>query len=365
MPPKNCRIDLQLFAQEKTEQATQKKLRDARRRGQVFKSQEMSSAVLLIAAFSTIYLFFPHLLTLFEQCFFWAYNLDPSIINTNTQISNIYLPGLYLFARIVAPLFGVIVVAGIIVNLAQIGFLFTGEALKFKPERLNPVEGFKRLFSKKALVQLIKSMLKLFAVIIISYYLINSYIEPIVTMAMMDIHDGLKLLGKLTVRLGLLSGLVLLLLAVADLLYQRWEHHKGLMMSKQEVKDERKQQEGDPQLKARAKEKQKQMSMARMLDAVPDATVVITNPTHYAIAIKYIQEEMSAPVVVAKGKNIMAKRIKDIAYEQGIYTFENPTLAGGLYWSAEVGKEIPYEFYRSVAEVLAFIYNLQSRWYQA
>lgn len=353
-------IDCQLFAEEKTERATPRRRREAKRRGQVYKSQELSSALLLLATFGILYIYLPHMKGEFENLFAWVFSLNPRQLSAPTSLNEIYPHVILSYGRLLFPLLATVTATGLISNISQTGFILSGEPLRFKPERLNPVEGFKRIFSRRALVQLSKSLAKLAIILIITRHLISQFLDQITLLSLMEIKEGVGVIGYLSLRLGLSCGAILLLVGIMDLYYQRWEHERSLKMSKQEVVDEMKHTEGDPQLRARIRERQRQMAVLRMMDNVPEADLVVTNPNQYAVALKYDAPKMSAPMVLAKGKGYMAQRIKNTARAHEIAIVENKPLAQGLYWGAEVGEAIPVEFYQAVAEVLAFIYQLQN-----
>lgn len=354
-------INCQLFAQEKTEPATPRRREEARRKGQVFKSQELASALLVLAAFTGLYLLFPYMVGEFQDLVAWSYSLNPEQVATIAGLSGILVSVILSFVRLTFPLLALVMVVGLLSNVSQAGFILSGEPLRFRPDRINPVEGLKRIFSRRALVQLVKSIAKLVIVVVTTYLLLRQFLRPVSLLALMELKEGARFVGHLTLRLGLHSGAVLLVLGIMDLYYQRWEYERSLMMSKQELKDELKQVEGDPQIRGKIRERQRQMASRRMMEDVPKADVVITNPTHYAVALKYDAREMSAPVVLAKGKGYLALRIKEIASAHEIALVENRSLAQGLYWGAEIGEEIPAEFYQAVAEVLAFIYRMRNR----
>ncbi|MGI6576349.1 MAG: flagellar biosynthesis protein FlhB [bacterium] len=355
------KIDLQLFAQEKTEQATPHRRQEARRKGQVFKSQEISSALLFLAGFFTLYLVISYMGAELERLFRWVFSLDPTITSLSGYFPKLLLPLLRSFLKIIFPLWGTVLLVGIMANFSQVGFVFTGEPLRLKPERLHPMEGWKRIFSRSAFIQLVKSVIKLLVVSLLMYRMLGNNLESLALLSLMDLTAGIRFIGKTALHLGIYSGLALLLLGILDLFYQRWEFNKNLMMSKQEIKDELKQQEGDPQVRSRIRERQRQIGMRRMMAEIPNADVIITNPVHYAVALKYDAKSMKAPKVLAKGKEYLAQRIKEIAKKNDIPQVENPSLARGLYWAVEPGEEIPGEFYQAVAEVLAFIYKLRKQ----
>jgi len=260
---------------------------------------------------------------------------------------------------LMSPAFLTAVLSGLAVNYLQVGFLFTAEPVAFKLERLNPVEGAKRVFSRRALFELAKAVLKVALVSLVAFLFVRSRLESLFTVQYLDVAGMWQKLSHLSLSLSLWIGVVFLTLAVLDYLYQRYEHHTNLKMTKQEVKEEAKQMEGDPQLKARLRERRRRMVTQRMMQEVPRATVVITNPTELAVALRYREEEESAPVVVAKGAALMARRIRELAAEHGVPQVENKPVARLLYDQVEVGQEIPVELYQAVAEILAIVYSLR------
>jgi flagellar biosynthetic protein FlhB len=241
----------------------------------------------------------------------------------------------------------------------QIGFLFSPEAIKPKASNINPIEGFKKMFSKKALVEMCKALFKIVIVGLVVFNIIKSKFENLFFLPDMDINAIVAYLGKLIFQIALGAGLIFIIIAVLDLCFQKWEFKQNLKMSKYEVKQEMKQTEGDPQIKSKLKEKQRQLAMGRMMESVPEATVVVTNPTHFAVALKY-EDGMEAPEVLAKGADYIAKKIKEKAEENNIPIVENKNIARMLYKNVEIGEHIPVELYQAVAEILAALYNMKN-----
>lgn len=263
------------------------------------------------------------------------------------------------FFLVMAPIFFTALVAGLMMNYLQVGFLFTTEPLNPQFNRLNPVEGFKKIVSKRALFELVKSLLKVSLVGFVAFAFVRGHL-PLLLAALYETPAGFwEIIRSLTLNLSLRVAVVFLILAVLDYIYQRYEHNQNLKMSKQELKEEYKQMEGDPQIRARLREQQRKVTMQRMMQDVPKATVVITNPTHLAVALRYREEEDSAPKVVAKGAELMAKRIRDTAKEHNVPLVENKPVARMLYEQVEIGQEIPIGLYQAVAEILAMVYKLQ------
>ncbi|MHB8170462.1 MAG: flagellar biosynthesis protein FlhB [Thermincolia bacterium] len=355
-------LNLQFFSQEKTEEATPKRRQDSRQKGQVAKSPEVNSALILLMGFLAIKIFFPYM---FEELQNFTRSFLSQLHNTQEltidYIMSLGISIIVLCGKMLLPLILIVLVSGILANYLQIGFLFSTQPIIPKLETLDPISGFKRIFSKRSLMELFKSLVKIGAVGYIVYRAISLEFDFFPKMLDMDIRASLVFIGQLVIKIALQVGLMLLVLAVIDFAFQRWEFNRSLRMSKQDIKDEHKQMEGNPQIKGKIKEKQRQMAMRRMMQEVPKADVVITNPTHYAIAIKYDGQSMNAPIVVAKGQDMVAQKIKEKAKEHNVAVVENKPLAQALFKSCDIGEFIPPDLFQTVAEVLAFVYKLKGR----
>ena len=354
-------VDLQFFAGEKTEKATPKKKQDARKKGQVVKSADISPAFGLLTVFLV-------LTALGSSMFHSMQNLfRESLITFSTWQVNQENLGIitakvgWEAVKIVGPVLAAVFVVSLVANYAQVGWLFTTETLKFKLEKLNPIQGFKRMFSLRSLVELGKSLFKIGAGILVAYTILWDVREELTTLSLQPLEAAISFAGAEATKLGMYIGLLLLILAVFDYAYQKYEHEKNLRMSKQDIKDEHKMSEGDPLVKGKIRERQRSMAIRRMMQELPKADVVITNPTHFAVAIRYDAKEMHAPTVIAKGHDYMALRIKDVAKKHRIVTMENKPLARALYSQVEIGQPIPEELFKAVAEVLAYVYKLQGK----
>ncbi|MGF7185987.1 flagellar biosynthetic protein FlhB [Desulfitispora alkaliphila] len=353
------KIDLQLFSQEKTEKATPKKRRESRRKGQVARSQELNSAVVLFGTFLTLKFIMPYM---FIQMQNYTNLIFSEMYRTEVNANNFYVMFLELAGlsiKMVAPVMATALILGMACSYVQVGFLLAADPLKIKPERLNPIKGFKRIFSKRSLVELAKSIFKITSVTLITFTTINAHIDILPGLSEMELMAVLQFLGYLIFTIAWKVGLVLLIIAAIDIVYQRYEHEKSIKMSKHDVKEEHKQTEGHPQIKSKFKEKQRQMAMNRMMQDVPKADVVITNPTHIAVALEY-KEGMLAPVVVAKGQDKIAEKIKEIAKAEDVPIVEDKPLARTLNQTVEIGDPVPADLYQAVAEVLAFVYKLNN-----
>lgn len=356
--------NLQFFADKdgKTEKATPRKREKAREEGQVTKSMEVNTAFLLIFMFIGIKLFASFIYERITSIFDKTYILFPQLddIFTDTYVLK-FVP--YMFIQtiiIIAPLFAIAMSIGLITNFIQVGWHPTLKPLKPKFGRLNPITGFSRLFSKQALVELLKSLGKVAIISIIIYSSIVDEIENVLLLLDMELMQFIQFIGNIAINVGIKVGLFFLFVAVADYFFQRYEHEQNLKMTKEEVKEEYKMTEGNPQIKSKIKQKMREVSMRRMMNDIPKADVVITNPTHYAVVIQYDSNISSAPVVIAKGVDYLAMRIKSIAGENHIEIVENKPLARALYQTVDIGEEIPPELYQAVAEVLAFVYSLKN-----
>jgi flagellar biosynthesis protein FlhB len=354
-------LDLQMFAGEKTERATPKKRQDVRKKGQTAKSQDINTAVVLLAVFLFLMIFGNYLgtgiLALFKNSFQEYMLMDVSPGNLRI-ISLAILKELALY---LGPILLVALIAGLVSNLAQVGFMFTSEAIMPKLEKINPISGFKRIFSIRAVVELVKSLLKIGFIGIVTFTILWKRMSEILVLSQKSIGTALVTLGSLTVQMGLYASGALLFLALLDYLYQKYDFEKSIRMSKQDIKDEYKSTEGDPLIKSRIKQRQREMAMQRMMQEVPKADVVITNPTHYAVAIMYDEAKRDAPFVVAKGVDFTAQKIKAIAKENDVMTVENRPLARALYSQTDIGDSIPEEFFKAVAEILAFVYRAKKK----
>jgi len=348
--------------QEKTEVPTEKKRRESREEGQVAFSKELSSAALLAGIVLTLVATSPIILDAMRQLMSQIFRdlaqrkeLSIDIIFTlSGEILSIILPAF-------APFAAVIIFVGIFASVLQVGVLITFKAIAPKFNKISPLTGLKRLFSSQSLADFLKSMAKLIIVGFVGYL---TYIEKITELNGLSVSTPESILiYNFTVVAEVAGKIVLALVAIAifDYFYQRWHHEQQLMMTKQEVKDETKQTEGDPQLKARIRQIQREMSNARMMQEVPKADAVIVNPTHFSVAILYDRDVMTAPEVIAKGADHLALRMRTVARENNVPILERPELARDLYANVEIGDDIPERFYKAIAEILAFVYRLRKR----
>jgi len=313
-------------AQEKTEQPTPKKKRDARKKGEVAKSMEVNTALLLFGGAIMLLFTGPALIKLMEDLCIEVFG------NANSYEA---------------------------ASFGQVGIRVAEEAMKPKWDKLNPINGFKNMFSMKALFELVKGLFKMTLVLTIAFLVLRGHQDEFLLASHQGAPGIINLVGSVAMEVFLKIAVALMFLAAVDYLWQRYQFNKKLKMTKQEVKEEHKQTEGDPLIKSRIRSLQEDMARKRMMQEVPEADVVITNPTHYAVALSYKDEDMQAPTVVAKGMRKIAERIKALAAENDVPVIENPPLARSLYSSVETGQEIPANFYRAIAEILAQVYKMR------
>ncbi len=366
------RYNLQFFAKEgmggeKTEPATQKKLEDARKEGQVAKSREIGNGLGLLALFFLLKIWVGNIGLQLLEIFPGIYNRIPDIVTfRNGQMPEADTRAVFVLMMgqtivVIAPVLIVGFVIAFVSDVAQVGWHPTAKPMAPKFNKLNPMQGFKRLFSVNALVELIKSIAKIGLIIYICYAYLKDRWALLLNLYDMSLMQGVALAAETVIDLGIRVSAIYMIIALADFAYQKVKFSNDMKMTKQEIKEEYKQQEGDPQIKGQIRQKMREASRRRMMQDLPQADVVITNPTHYAVAIKYDPELADAPIVIAKGEDYMAARIKEVAKENKIEIVENKPLARMLYANVDVGQAVPPELYQAVAEVLAFVYHLQGK----
>ncbi len=346
--------------QEKTERATPKRKEEARKKGQVAQSKEISSVMILMTATAFFYFAGSWMFWNLSEFITGVYqNINILRFTDVDEASAFSVDVLYKLLSVLLPLLIPIAIAGFVANIFQVGFQINSEAIAPKLSKFNPISGMKRLISLKSLVELGKSIIKIFFIGSIVYILVKNDMKAFPALIHQEVGQILIFIARASLKICFFVCLAMLVLAVLDFMYQRWQHEKDLKMTKQEVKDEQRQTYGDPKVKARIRGVQMEMARRRMMDAVPEADVVITNPTRLAIALKFDAQEMIAPRVLAKGAGFVAQRIREIAEENQIPIVEEKPLAQGLYKMVEIGDYIPAELYRAVAEVLAYVYRLK------
>lgn len=360
-------FDLQLFAAEdegRTEEPTEYKKRKAREEGKVAKTQELPSALILLFGFFMIFLFskviYKNLLGMMQLYL----GSVQQVVSSGENVVFLLRPILPIIAKIIGPIMGVVFIAAIIGNVAQVGFQFSIKPIQPDISKINPnpIRFFQRvLFSKLTAVNLGKTIFKIAAIGVVAFLLIRRETATIMQTIDMGLPQGMYIILSTSFKLVMIVSGILLVLSIPDYIFQRRQHIESLKMTKQELKEERKLLEGDPLLRARMRERQRAYARKRMMHEVPTADVVITNPIHYAVALKYEALKMSAPSCVAKGQELIAQRIRNIAEEHDVPVVENRPLARELYRRVEIGDEVPDELFTAVAEVLAFVYKLRQK----
>lgn len=346
---------------EKTEKPTSKRLQKAREDGQVATSKELGAAFTLLASFLMIHFVFKGMLYSMAGKMRLTISLNSIPEITKESVITLLFDNFIYIAKLVAPVMLTAAIVGGLVSFLQVGPLFTPKVILPKFSKINPISGFKKIFSLKSLMELAKSLSKIIIISIITYFQLRLAWPNLLTTTYQGFEPALLFIANLIFRVGISVIIFLIILGVIDFIYQKYDHMKNLKMTKYEVKQEHKEQEGDPQIKSKRRQKQMQMSLNRMIKAMEEADVVITNPTHIAVALKFDIDTMDAPTVVAKGEGYMAQKIKEKAREFEIEIVENKPLARALNSTTEIGDEIPVDLYQAVAEVLAFIFRSSNK----
>ncbi len=368
VPMELLRYNLQYFADgpggEKTEDATSKKLDDARKEGQVAKSQDLLVAAELLTTFLILKMFVGYIGERFLSIFRGYYGMTSTLLgdqftyNTAHEITKLSIGHILLIG---APVYLASIVVAIVVNIFQVKWKPTLKPLMPKFNKLNPISGFKKIFSKDKVMELIKSIAKIGVIAYVVYNALGDQWGLLLNLYDLGLFDAIALIGETIIDLGMKISFFFLALGIFDLWYQNRKFKNDMKMSKQEVKDEYKQSEGDPHIKGKIRQKMREVSQRRMMQDLPAADVVITNPTHLAVAIKYDRDSAVAPIVIAKGADYLAQKIKEAAREHNIEIVENKPLARMIFYNVEIGDEIPPELYQMVAEILAYVYGIKGK----
>ena len=350
---------------EKIYPATPHKRNESREKGQVAKSNELATTLALIGVLSFFFVAgydtYHHLIDIM----YGAFTAIGGQLSAGKTIL-IFLSLMGIAFKIIAPVMVVAVIVGVLGNIFQIGLIFSSQPLMPQMSRINPISGFQRILSMRGLFEAVKSIFKIGLIGYIVYRTIMSGLVDVVSLVDADKSNIAALfvstVGRIGFQVFLRAALALLFLSIFDFLYQRWQHEQDIRMTREEIREEMKRTEGDPEIRRRIRRVQRELSQARMMKAIPEADAVITNPVHLAVAIKYDYEVMDSPYVVAKGERKIARQIREIAEEHGVPIVENPPLAQALYKNVEVGEVIPMEFYQAIAEVLAYVHELTNRY---
>lgn len=346
----------------KTEKATPKRRQDERKKGNVLISKDVITVVSLVGTFFALKIMFPQIIANIKAFIYKAFEYAQTKADiTEDFVMVITKETIFAFLQIVAPIIVISILLSIFATVAQTRPLFVVDSLKPKFNRINPLQGIKRLFSLKSLFDVIKGIIKITILLAILYSFISDSLLTISRTAQMDISPSCSVLMDLTMSLVFKICLAFVAISVFDFFFQWWEYERQIKMSKHELKEEYKQMEGDPQIKSKIKEVQRKMAMSRMMQAVPNADVVIKNPTHFAVALKYDLEKDGAPILLAKGQDEVALRIIKTAEEHDIYVLENKPLARAIYATTDINQEIPADFYGTVAEILVYVYKLKNK----
>lgn len=367
---RELQYNLQWFAKdgpggEKTEPATEKKLREAREEGKVSKSKELTAAFDLIVLFLVLKIFVAVTGSGFISVFEYVYKLMPDFLSMyamdmSAEAVNGFFGEIYRQMLIISwPFFLFGFAITLIISIFQVGWKVSTKPMKPKMDRFNPISGFKRIISKDSIFEFFKSVLKIGVIMYVAYTSIKDHQNDLFILYDIPLGQAIALCGEVVIDAGLKISIVYLVVGIADYAYQKFRFNEEMKMTKQEVKDEYKNTEGNPEIKGRQRQRMREASRRRMMQDVPKADVVITNPTHLAVAIKYEPELNKAPVVLAKGEDHLAQKIRELAKENQIEIVENKPLARMLYANVEVGSEIPPELYQAVAEILAMVYNMK------
>ncbi len=346
---------------EKTEPATPKRREESREKGQVSKSREVTSVAVLLAGIVYFNYFGDSMARTLMNLMRFFFQAASGRIESSNEVYHLVMEASFRMGVAILPLMGMVILFSIASQALQFGLLLAPKALIPKFSKLNPLEGVKRLLGKQGWMDLFKSVAKVLLVGYVAYFTLSESWALLPPLAQMSPATVMAQFMDIAMKIAIRCAAVLIVVAAIDYAFQRYSYEQGIKMTKDEVKQEYKQREGDPLVKSRVRQVQREMSRKRMMSSIPQADVVITNPTHYAIAIEYDREDMEAPVVVAKGRGYVALKIRELAKENGIPLFENKPLAQGLYKVVRIGEIIPAEFYKAVAEILAYVYSIDKK----
>ena len=345
--------------QERSEQPTAKRLTEARKKGQVARSRELNTLLVMLVSALTLWLFSASAMTGFIAIVSEALSPNGDVLREPELIPAHLMQVMMSALVLIAPFLAITVVAALAGPALMGGMLFSAEAIAFKAEKLDPIKGLGRVFSTKGLIELVKALLKFFLVLGVAVLIYKFLERDVMSLITLDVREGIARSGSMIMVALVLLSATLVLIAAIDVPFQLWSHNKQMRMTKQEIKDESKETDGRPEVKSRIRQLQYEASQRRMLQDVPDADVVITNPTHYSVALKYDKDGSGAPRVVAKGQDLIAFKIRSIAMEHDVAIYEEPPLARALHGTTEIGDEIPGPLFLAVARVLAYVYHLR------
>ena len=346
---------------EKTEEASQHRIDEFRKRGDVASSRELTSVLVLSACILTLMLSLVYIYETMSEFIEWLYNLDIAVAYTAKSFKTIVTKTVATGLRCSAPVLLTALCVGVLAHVAQIGFLFSPEVLELKPDRINPINGLKKLFSMKSMVEALKAFFKFIFIMAIVYYSLKDELSNFQGYFQLSFVEGFMHARWLMVKMAFSIIVGISIIAIADFAYQKISYANKLKMTKEESKKEHKEQEGSPEIKQRIRSVQREIAQNRMMNDLPTADVIVTNPTHFAVALKYDGDTMVSPQIIAKGADHLALKIREIAKGHDIPIVENVPLARALFKTAEVGEAVPRNLYKAVAEVLAFVYKLKRK----
>lgn len=347
--------------QEKSESASSKKIEESRQKGQVARSKELGTMLIMMLSAAWFLWLGPGMIDDFEKMMRLGLSIERDHIFDIKKAADLIFAQLLAGAMLIIPFMLAMLMMAVIANILVGGWLFSTEVMAPKFSKLNPIAGIKRMFSMHALIELIKALLKFFLMSLLAILFIYSILNELYNLGLIEVMPGLASAGQLLVHAFLVMSLGLIVIALIDVPYVLWKHAEDMKMTLQEVKDEYKQTEGNPEIKGRIRRMQREMAMRRMMQDVPNADVIITNPEHYAIALKYDIDKMNAPIVLAMGMDFMAAQIRSIAQKNTIEIVRSPALARALYYNSEVGQVIPRSLFTAVAQILAMVFQLRER----
>lgn len=345
--------------QERSEQATAKRLTEARKKGQVARSRELNTLLVMLASAVALWLLSGPAMSGLMALFSEALSPSGDVLRQADLVPSHLMQVMLSALMLIAPFLAITVVAALAGPAIMGGLLFSADAIAFKAEKLDPIKGLGRVFSTKGLIELVKALLKFCLVLGVAVLIYKFMERDVMALITLDVMEGITRSGSMIMIALVLLSATLVLIAAIDVPYQLWSHNKQMRMTKQEVKEEGKETDGRPEVKARVRQLQREASQRRMLQDLPDADVVITNPTHYSVALKYDKDGAGAPRVVAKGQDLIALKIRTIAIEHNVPIYEEPPLARALHGTTEIGDEIPGPLFLAVARVLAYVYHLR------
>ena len=346
---------------EKTEEPSQHRIDEARKKGDVAASKELNSVIILVGVFSTLLLSSVYIFEVMYEYIEWLYGLDIKLVYDKSMGAEVVKETFFAAGKCVGPVFMVSIILGFLTQLGQVGIIYAPEVLQLKFDRINPQQGLKKIFSKKSVGEVVKGLFKFSVVLSITYYVISDNLTSFVGYLHVEAAEAFSYGGMFAFKLAVSILMGLLIVAIADFAWEKYMYKEKLRMTKQQVKEEMKEKEGNQEIKQRIRAIQREMSQKRMIADIPKADVIVTNPTHISIVLRYDNKTMVAPQVIGKGQDHLAMRIREIAKEHDIPIVENVPLARAIYKTVKVGEGVPRSLYKAVAEILAFVHKIKRK----